>query len=86
MVALCCTRVLVVQVATEVVLGGHLETWIIHSRKDKEVRSCRIEPCPMLDAHTSLLPPCQLICCWHTCHLHVDLHSCSERILMQSIF
>jgi hypothetical protein len=32
--------VLVVQVATEVVLGGNLETWIVHSRKDKEVRRC----------------------------------------------
>jgi hypothetical protein len=25
------------QVATEVVLGGHLETWIVHCRRDKEV-------------------------------------------------
>jgi hypothetical protein len=38
----CCMHAcVVVQVATEVVLGGHLETWIVHSRKDKEVRSCQ---------------------------------------------
>jgi hypothetical protein len=41
--------VLVVQVATEVVLGGNLETWIVHSRKDKEVRRCFINACYMLN-------------------------------------
>jgi hypothetical protein len=31
----------VVQVATEVVLGRNLEIWIVHSRKDKEVGRCQ---------------------------------------------
>lgn len=30
------------QVATEVVLGSNLETWIVHCRRDKEVRSAQL--------------------------------------------